>query len=151
MASLNFKSAVFRLRWQSTSSTAKKLLKNNRSIYLTTILAKKHLNYWKTTRSLYILKVRSTSDRDRDLDLTIIIFAEDFFSFIGGGDRPSFRWILVGPQKSGSTFHKDPNSTSAWNALVSGAKKWVMFPPDVAPPGVIPSDDGMKVINIVRL
>jgi hypothetical protein len=78
-------------------------------------------------------------------------FKEDYFSFIEGKDRPSFRWILVGPQKSGSTFHKDPNSTSAWNALISGAKKWVMFPPDVTPPGVIPSDDGMKVTTSVSV
>lgn len=81
--------------------------------------------------------------------LTFVV--EDYFSFIEGKDRPSFRWILVGPQKSGSTFHKDPNSTSAWNALISGAKKWVMFPPDITPPGVIPSDDGMKVISTMRL
>ena len=26
---------------------------------------------------------------------------------------------IMGPAKSGSTFHKDPNATSAWNAVRS--------------------------------
>jgi hypothetical protein len=72
-------------------------------------------------------------------------FREDFFSLLGPKDRPSFRWILVGPPKSGSSFHKDPNATSAWNGLLSGRKKWILFPPDVVPPGVYPSDDGWDV------
>lgn len=45
----------------------------------------------------------------------------------------------------GATFHKDPNWTSAWNGLISGKKKWLFYPPDAAPLGVIPSDDGLQV------
>lgn len=36
--------------------------------------------------------------------------------------RPDHRWIIWGPRGSGSTFHKDPNATSAWNAVIKGAK-----------------------------
>ena len=72
-------------------------------------------------------------------------FAEDdYFKHMGEG-RPHYRWLIVGPSRSGSIFHKDPNATSAWNAVVSGRKKWVMFPPDVIPPGVHPSEDGAEV------
>jgi len=39
------------------------------------------------------------------------------------------RWLIVGPARSGSSFHVDPNCTSAWNAVVRGSKKWIMFPP----------------------
>jgi hypothetical protein len=36
--------------------------------------------------------------------------------------RPDHRWIIWGPRGSGSTFHKDPNATSAWNAVIKGTK-----------------------------
>ena len=42
---------------------------------------------------------------------------------------------LQGPERSGSSFHKDPNSTCAWNAVLRGAKKWILYPPHVTPPG----------------
>ncbi|KAI3688012.1 hypothetical protein L1987_81718 [Smallanthus sonchifolius] len=72
-----------------------------------------------------------------------VYFNEDLFSVLGN-ERPDYRWIIIGPAGSGSSFHIDPNSTSAWNAVVKGSKKWVLFPPDVAPPGVYPSADGAK-------
>ncbi|KNC54452.1 F-box protein [Thecamonas trahens ATCC 50062] len=70
---------------------------------------------------------------------------EDFFAELAADVRPRFRWFLIGPARSGSTFHKDPNYTSAWNGLVSGKKKWVLFPPHYTPPGVFPSGDGWDV------
>ncbi|KAK8965955.1 F-box protein [Platanthera guangdongensis] len=71
-------------------------------------------------------------------------FKEDLFSVLGK-ERPDYRWIIIGPAGSGSSFHVDPNSTSAWNAVIRGSKKWVMFPPEVVPPGVHPSPDGSEV------
>jgi hypothetical protein len=65
--------------------------------------------------------------------------------------RPSYRWILVGPARSGSTFHKDPNHTSAWNALISGRKKWIMYPIHTPPPGVFPSDNQAEVTTPISV
>ncbi|DBA74434.1 TPA: hypothetical protein ACH3X1_011187 [Trebouxia sp. C0004] len=62
-------------------------------------------------------------------------FDEDLFSVLGEAGRPDFRWLIMGPPRSGSTFHKDPNATSAWNAVVTGSKKWIMYPPSALPPG----------------
>uniref|UniRef100_A0A803NP96 JmjC domain-containing protein n=1 Tax=Cannabis sativa TaxID=3483 RepID=A0A803NP96_CANSA len=73
-----------------------------------------------------------------------VYFREDLFGLLGN-ERPDYRWIIIGPAGSGSSFHIDPNSTSAWNAVIKGSKKWVMFPPDVTPPGVHPSLDGAEV------
>ena len=77
-------------------------------------------------------------------------FQEDLFSVLGK-DRPDYRWLIYGPYKSGSTFHKDPNATSAWNAVIFGSKKWIMYPPNVLPPGVRQSDDGADVASPVSL
>jgi len=114
-------------------------------------------------------------------------FAADLFSVLGAR-RPDWRWLIIGPDRSGSSFHVDPNrfpaappvprralsvprrahaplataqprrppaphrgraprrrSTGAWNAVISGRKKWVMFPPHATPPGVAPSVDGAEV------
>ncbi|KAF2289578.1 hypothetical protein GH714_037285 [Hevea brasiliensis] len=73
-----------------------------------------------------------------------IYFREDLFSVLDN-ERPDYRWIIIGPAGSGSSFHIDPNSTSAWNAVIKGSKKWILFPPDVIPPGVHPSPDGAEV------
>lgn len=62
-------------------------------------------------------------------------FCEDLFSVLGESNRPDYRWLIMGPERSGSSFHKDPNATAAWNAVVKGSKKWVLFPPHVTPPG----------------
>lgn len=57
----------------------------------------------------------------------------------------------MGPARSGSSFHVDPNATSAWNAVISGSKKWILYPPGSVPPGVHPSPDGADVAAPVSL
>ena len=37
-------------------------------------------------------------------------FGEDLFSALDD-QRPDSRWLIIGPERSGSTFHKDPNAT----------------------------------------
>jgi Cupin-like domain len=78
-------------------------------------------------------------------------FADDLFDLLPDDVRPAHRWLVVGPPRSGSRFHQDPNATSAWNAVVRGRKKWIMFPPDCVPPGVFPSADGATVTSPLTL
>jgi hypothetical protein len=76
-------------------------------------------------------------------------FGADLFDALGP-HRPDSRWLILGPARSGSTFHKDPNATSAWNAVLTGSKYWLMFPsgPGVEPPpGVIVSEDQSEVTS----
>lgn len=85
---------------------------------------------------LYLFDCKSEAHRDLEYETPLAdVFGKDYFELLGKL-RPDHRWLIVGPERSGSTFHKDPNGTSAWNSIVSGYKYWVMFPPHVAPPGV---------------
>lgn len=71
------------------------------------------------------------------------LFDEDLFSVLD--PRPDHKWLIVGPPRSGSTMHKDPNATSAWNAVVVGSKAWVCLDPSIVPPGVRVSADEADV------
>ena len=73
-------------------------------------------------------------------------FGPDLFELLGT-ERPAHRWLIIGPERSGSTFHKDPNGTSAWNAVLQGAKYWILFPPSASVPGVFVSKDKSEVTS----
>eukprot|EP01127_Copromyxa_protea_P016391 TRINITY_DN485_c0_g1_i3.p1 TRINITY_DN485_c0_g1~~TRINITY_DN485_c0_g1_i3.p1 ORF type:complete len:1020 (-),score=251.96 TRINITY_DN485_c0_g1_i3:107-3139(-) len=61
---------------------------------------------------------------------------QDYFSVLPDEQRPMYRWVVMGPAHSGTGFHQDPNGTSAWNALISGRKRWAFYPPHQTPPGL---------------
>lgn len=75
--------------------------------------------------------------------------SQDFFTLLGSV-RPDHRWLILGPKRSGSSFHKDPNATSAWNAVLTGHKYWIMFPKNSVngpPPGIATDDEESEVTS----
>jgi len=57
-------------------------------------------------------------------------FDEDLFGCLEERERPNFRWLIMSTVGAGTSLHVDPVHTSAWNTLISGKKRWVMFPPE---------------------
>ena len=53
-------------------------------------------------------------------------FPVDHFDMMGKY-KPSFRWFVMGPPHSGAPWHVDPAGTSAWNALLHGKKRWLLY------------------------
>ncbi|KAG5475627.1 hypothetical protein LSCM4_04209 [Leishmania orientalis] len=92
----------------------------------------------------------SVLDAERLYTVPPYFARDDFFSALGDR-RPKFRWIIAGPRRAGSSFHVDPNYTNAWNANMTGRKRWLLFPPGATPPGVVPSADMAEVATPVSL
>ncbi|MCD7471314.1 hypothetical protein HAX54_011650 [Datura stramonium] len=54
------------------------------------------------------------------------MFKEDFFDVLDKDQRPPFRWLIMGPERSGASWHVDPGLTSAWNTLLYVAVKGIL-------------------------
>eukprot|EP00300_Choanocystis_sp_HF-7_P030341 c39159_g1_i1.p2 GENE.c39159_g1_i1~~c39159_g1_i1.p2 ORF type:complete len:360 (+),score=68.52 c39159_g1_i1:107-1186(+) len=68
------------------------------------------------------------------------LFPSDLLAYAGEDDRPYYRWLLIGAQRTGTGIHIDPHATNAWNTLLVGEKRWALFPPDIPAGDVEPSD-----------
>ena len=93
--------------------------------------------HWKTgghrteCAQLKTTTVASTSfDLSQDFQVPPIFNCDDLLSLLPSEQRPPYQWLIIGPARSGSPVHTDPMATSAWNALLSGKKRWIFFHPD---------------------
>ena len=77
--------------------------------------------------------------------------ASDLLHVLGPSRRPDHKWLIIGPSRSGSSFHIDPNATNAWNAPLRGNKRWIFYPPGVTPPGVFVDGQAETVVMPVSL
>lgn len=114
-------------------------------------LYSQYMNHNIDETPLYLFDCKSKAHDALKFDIPLQnVFGRDYFTLLGK-ERPDHQWLIVGPKRSGSSFHKDPNATSAWNSIVSGRKYWIMFPPSSPPPGVWTNDDQSEVTAPVSL
>ena len=75
----------------------------------------------------------NVSDTDTNIDAIAESQTDNF--------RPPWRWILIGPERSGTGLHVDPLYTNAWVTVLQGRKRWLLFPPSTPPEktGMIPN------------
>lgn len=60
-------------------------------------------------------------------------FQPNWTDRLSGDLRVDWRWIYIGGTGSGSELHVDLLNSSAWNVVITGAKKWVFYHPDDGP------------------
>jgi hypothetical protein len=48
--------------------------------------------------------------------------------------RPTWKWLFIGPARSGSAMHRDFLGSAAWNMLFEGEKTWWFYPPQPTEP-----------------
>ena len=115
--------------WVGNSHGPKKYLRMTMSNYLD--------YFWKQKDDspLYLF------DKDFGTEMKFLLKAykkpdfvkEDYLGLLGDA-RPAYRWIVVGPMRTGASWHIDPPGTTAWNTLICGRKLWALYPPNREPP-----------------
>ncbi|WP_375509762.1 cupin-like domain-containing protein [uncultured Nostoc sp.] len=96
-----------------------------------------YIDYMESTKeeNPYYLKYWGFSDDCPELleDYNIPEYFNSWHQQLPDEIRPRWSWIYIGSTNTGSGMHIDPAMSSAWNAVISGRKRWVFYPPEDEP------------------
>ena len=63
-------------------------------------------------------------------DYEVPEYLKSWHSRIPANIRPKWSFFYIGPANSSSDMHIEPLMSNAWNAVISGRKLWLLFPPE---------------------
>ncbi|ELR25075.1 jumonji domain containing 6, putative [Acanthamoeba castellanii str. Neff] len=58
------------------------------------------------------------------------LFGPNLYETIPSGVCPPFKYLIVSASGFGTPLHTEPDGGSTWLALLSGRKRWLVFPQD---------------------
>lgn len=92
-----------------------------------------YMNYMENAMEEDPYYLRYLPIEDKFIDLTVDYEIPEYFACwlrrLPAENRPKWNYFFIGPANSNTRMHIETMGSSSWNAVISGCKLWLFFPP----------------------